>query len=183
SAGETPLKIGDGLSGVMDEPAVFQRVLSASEVQQHAQGLFGDKLGDACDPCKDSADPSCRPTTCVDADGDGYGIQGASACPGGVDKFDCNDGDPKIHSGVRDGCDGVGNDCDGQVDEDCPTGGATFEYDRNGNQVRKVMSGGTTEYAFDARDRLVEVKSGGVSVARYGYDTQNLRVLMNDSAK
>jgi RHS repeat-associated protein len=30
-------------------------------------------------------------------------------------------------------------------------------------------------------DRLVEVKQGGVSVARYGYDTQNLRVSIEDA--
>lgn len=53
--------------------------------------------------------------------------------------------------------------------------------DPNGNQVRKVDGSGTTEYTFDARDRLVEVKVGGSSVARYGYDTQNLRVAMEDA--
>jgi RHS repeat-associated protein len=183
SSGERPLKIGDGLSGAMDEVAVFPRVLTPQEVQHHAEGLFGDKLGDACDPCPNSADPTCAPTTCIDHDGDGFGPQGASACGGPVDKFDCDDGNAGNHPGVRDVCDGVDNDCDGIVDEDCPTGPAavTLSYDANGNQTHKVNAAGNPEYVFDARDRLVEIKQGGATVARYGYDTQNLRVYVNDA--
>jgi hypothetical protein len=43
----------------------------------------------------------------ADADGDGF------TC-----KVDCNDGDASVHPGVVDLCDGVDNDCDGDVDED-----------------------------------------------------------------
>jgi hypothetical protein len=101
ASGGHPLQMGEGLSGALDEVAVFPRALSAAEVQHHGEGLFGDKLGDACDPCPDNADPTCAPTTCTDQDGDGYGPQGASAWGGAVDKFDCNDGDGSIHPGVR----------------------------------------------------------------------------------
>jgi RHS repeat-associated protein len=185
SSGEKPLKIGEGVDGVMDEVAVFPRVLSAAELQQHTGSLFGDGLGDACDPCPNNSDASCVPPTCVDTDGDGYGVAGASACSAGQpDKFDCDDGNAGIHpGGLMDVCDGKDNDCDGIVDEDCPTGAAatTYSYDGNGNQVHKVGPGVDTEYVFDARDRLVEVKEGGSSVARYGYDTQNLRVYMKDA--
>lgn len=43
-----------------------------------------------------------------DADGDGF-----SEADG-----DCEDGDPAIHPGAEDRCDGVDEDCDGSVDED-----------------------------------------------------------------
>ncbi len=62
-----------------------------------------------------------------DADGDGYGASGGviSVCDGThpagtvVRGGDCNDGNAAIHPGVADAtCDGVDDDCDGQIDED-----------------------------------------------------------------
>jgi Cys-rich repeat protein len=50
---------------------------------------------------------------CDDADGDGH--QDA-ACGG----MDCNDGDPDIYPGAPEACNGIDDDCDGQVDEGCP---------------------------------------------------------------
>jgi RHS repeat-associated protein len=168
--------------GEIDEVGVFGRALSASEVQANASAQqVGDTIGDACDPCASNPDPTCVPTTCTDVDNDGYGIPGASACSAGQPaKFDCNDSNPAIRPGVTgDACDGLDNDCDGRTDEDCGMD-VTYQYDGNGNQIRKVGTGGDTEYVFDARDRLVEVKTGGSSVARYGYDTQNLRVAIEE---
>jgi len=45
-----------------------------------------------------------------DGDGDGYSI-----CAG-----DCNDGDPSIHPGAGELCNGVDDNCNGQVDEGSP---------------------------------------------------------------
>jgi len=154
--------------GTMDDVAVWGRALSAAEVQQHSQNrLTGDGIGDACDPCPGNADPACRPTTCIDADGDGYGIQGASNCSAGhPELFDCNDHDASVHPGAVDvPWDGVDNDCNGHADE--PMQNVTsYQWDGNGN----LRSAGATTYAWDARDRLV---SGG-----YGYDSSNLRTKM-----
>jgi hypothetical protein len=51
---------------------------------------------------------------CADDDGDGYGV-----CPGcdivngcTYDGNDCDDGNPSVHPGATEACDGVDNDCD-----------------------------------------------------------------------
>ena len=75
-------------------------------------------------------------TACyLDADGDGYGdpadvIYNAS-CPAGrvANDDDCDDTDPAKWSGALDICDGIDNDCDGDVDEDC----ATYYRDTDGD--------------------------------------------------
>jgi hypothetical protein len=48
---------------------------------------------------------------CVDNDHDGYG---AGCAPGP----DCNDGDPSVHPGAMERCDGVDSNCDGIADTD-----------------------------------------------------------------
>ncbi len=59
------------------------------------------------DSSTDDSDPWEDPTT--DVDEDGYTVE----------QGDCDDSDPEINPGVgSDGCDGLDNDCDGQIDED-----------------------------------------------------------------
>jgi len=55
----------------------------------------------------DSISPDCLED---DLDQDGYTVKGG----------DCNDKDPSVNPGVKELCkDGVDNNCDGQIDEDC----------------------------------------------------------------
>lgn len=48
--------------------------------------------------------------------------------------------------------------------------GVTFEYDKNGNTVRKTDNGVVTEYVYNTEDRLVEVRKSGSLTASYYYD-------------
>lgn len=48
--------------------------------------------------------------------------------------------------------------------------GATFEYDPDGNLVKKTVGGVEQRYVYDIADRLVRVEDDGGVIARYGYD-------------
>jgi hypothetical protein len=50
---------------------------------------------------------------CTDFDGDGY-------CDKREGYDDCNDNRANIHPGAAEVCDGLDNDCDAEIDEDCP---------------------------------------------------------------
>ncbi len=75
----------------------------------------------------------------ADLDGDGFGDPDAptEACnppPGFVaDATDCDDGDPGIHPGADELCNGVDDDCDGDVDEDDAANAATWYADVDGD--------------------------------------------------
>jgi len=70
-----------------------------------------DSLDNDCDGSIDLADPGCV-ITCTDSDGDGYSVEG-----GDCGEVDCNDNDASINPGATEICDGVDNNCDGNVDE------------------------------------------------------------------
>jgi hypothetical protein len=88
-------------------------------------GLYGVSL---VDPFGRSASreaaltvrPPC-PVTYLDLDGDGVGDSATaerSCAPGRADAGgDCNDQDPLTHPGATEVCNGLDDDCDGQVDE------------------------------------------------------------------
>lgn len=64
-----------------------------------------------------------------DADDDGYGTSDSKflTSPEGnyraTKKGDCDDSDPNVHPGAEDICDGIDNNCDGEIDEHCCVGG------------------------------------------------------------
>jgi hypothetical protein len=76
------------------------------------------------DDCDDETDEGVLQTFYADADGDGFGDGAATveACelPDGavLDDTDCDDTDAEVHPDAPERCDGVDQDCDGEVDED-----------------------------------------------------------------
>jgi hypothetical protein len=83
-----------------------------------------DGVDNDCDGSFDEDDALDAPLWYVDLDLDGFGnpADAAPSCtqpPGRIaDASDCHDGDPSVHPGVTDLCDGVDNDCDAATDED-----------------------------------------------------------------
>jgi hypothetical protein len=83
-----------------------------------------DGADDDCDGVTDEDDAVDALTWYADADNDGYGDGGAAAAaceaPSGytADSSDCDDSDAAISPGVTELCDGLDDDCDGDVDED-----------------------------------------------------------------
>ncbi len=73
--------------------------------------------------CNGTVDDDLRTLLYQDADDDGFGDPDARALacpdtPGYVDDAtDCNDTDPSIHPGADESCNGLDDDCDGDVDE------------------------------------------------------------------
>ena len=174
------LNVGLTFKGKLDDVVIYNRTLSAAEVMDHAQGgLYGDGIGEACDACPTSANPACVPTTCTDADGDGYGPQGASACSANQPaQFDCNDTDAAVHPGAIETCDGIDNDCDGVPDDTCllPQPVTHYEYDPSGRFSGIVYPhGGSVTYDRDKLDRVTAVRVKATATASelvtgYAYD-------------
>lgn len=98
-------------------------------------GQCGQLCGDdqLCEEDVDDSTWSCTgETTCyVDEDGDGYGVDGTETtvdgnCPAGTSPFggDCDDDNADVHPGAAEICNGIDDNCNGEVDEEnealCP---------------------------------------------------------------
>ena len=187
----------DGYEGALDEWSVYPRVLSEDEIDRlYALGLLGDGVGDVCDACPLEGDPGCQATQCLDSDGDGYGQVGLTACSGGG-LVDCDDTDPTVHPGVSATCQArVATDVESVtytyngfnqlVDATSSASGVTtFVFDGNGNRTTTDATGaggGVTAFAWDVRDRLVQLTTAAGVSNTFGYDVENLRVRVSDSA-
>ena len=80
-----------------------------------------------CIPNNRAAAKTDTYTYYFDGDGDGYGktnspiTSNSPTPPPGYATFDgdCNDGNASVHPGAIEICDGIDNNCDGNIDEGC----------------------------------------------------------------
>ena len=131
----------------------------------HGGDLNGDATGDflIAAPSNDEAAAGAGQVylwlgtpTCFDGDGDGYGDPGVHTCPGGADT-DCDDLDAAINPSVAEVCDGLDNDCDGDVDEDDAADVSTWYLDADGDTygdaaVNVVACYAPADHIADATD-------------------------------
>jgi hypothetical protein len=128
-------------------------------------------VDDDCDALPEDEDATDATAWYLDGDGDGYGDDTApvTACepPNGAyqaDGGDCDDTDPDIHPDAVESCDGVDEDCDGEVDEDAGIGPTWYrdgDGDGYGVDDDTVVSCDAPEgYAADGGDCLDEDASG-----------------------
>jgi len=110
-----------------------------------------DGVDNNCDGNVDSIDPICAPT-CSDLDGDGY----MDASCGGDD---CDDNNPSAYPGAEEICDGIDNNCDGNVDE------GLFCGDADGDGYIDINFGGD-----DCDDTNWEVSPGATELCDDGLD-------------
>lgn len=75
--------------------------------------------------CDGQVDEGCPSTDCVDRDGDGF-FDSAPGCQVAV--FDCNDADSQVYPGATEYCNGVDDNCNGQVDEGLPTNWTSMPF-------------------------------------------------------
>ena len=100
-------------------------------------------IDDDCDGATDDDDPSVSGTATWyrDGDGDGYGDPAttAAACsaPAGhvADATDCDDATAAVSPAAAETCNGIDDDCDGDIDDDDPSvsGTTTFYADLDGD--------------------------------------------------
>ena len=88
------------------------------------------------DNCNGQIDEGLGSTFYADVDGDGYGnpassVQACSAPAGYVsNSTDCNDANASVHPGATEVCNGIDDNCNGQIDEGVKT---TFYADADGD--------------------------------------------------
>ncbi len=111
----------------------------------------------------DSAAGDDDTTDATDLDGDGWSVADG----------DCDDGDPGAHPGAAEACDGVDNDCDGQVDgfvpEECPEPLLLVEEEGAGLIASPAgVFGLADEGGWAAATTLLDDLSGSLAVVPVG---------------
>jgi hypothetical protein len=123
---------------------------------------YCDSVDSDCDGRTDDGDELDLGTWYADADADGYGDAGSNllSCDSQsgyvADDTDCDDGDATIFPGADEYCDGIDNDCDGDIDEDDAIDTLDQYEDRDGDGFGGALGGSWCEqlsaYVLDSSD-------------------------------
>jgi hypothetical protein len=114
-----------------------------------------------------------------DVDGDGYLAS----------EDDCDDNNPDVNPGRSEGCDGLDNDCNGEIDDD-PVDAATFYADDDGdgwgdvnNTLRacEAPDGGWLETSGDCDDGNADINPDGQEVCDATYEDEDCDGNADDS--
>jgi hypothetical protein len=136
---------GDSADGLASCDPMEDRVSTSGDCDDADDRVHPDALetcngvDDNCDGDADGVGSVDATTWYADTDADGYGDpnapSGGCEAPSGTvaNASDCDDTDAAVHPGVLEDCDGVDNNCDGNVDEGEATSGSTFYADVDGD--------------------------------------------------
>ena len=141
-------------------------------------------VDDDCDGDIDG-DATDMPTWYADADGDGYGNpnDAVTQCLAPSDTVDnaedCDDEEALAWTGNAEVCDGVDNDCNGDIDDGLPTTEWYADVDEDGFGdpdtvvVDCAQPSGTTDNADDCDDAHADVKPDAEGLCARGDDCQD----------
>ncbi|GMV42344.1 MAG: hypothetical protein AMXMBFR64_40600 [Myxococcales bacterium] len=134
-------------------------------------------LDDDCDGETDEADSTGCQTWYKDEDLDGFGVTSAQACLcsktapySALQGGDCDDTTGAVSPAAKETCNGIDDDCDGQIDEAGSTGCVDFFYDGDGDTFGKSGDtqcrctpgdGYTASKGGDCNDAIATVNPSG----------------------
>mgnify|MGYP001585153718 CR=1 FL=1 len=124
------------------------------------------------------------PSVCVDADEDGYNIDG-----GVCGLLDCNDANTAIHPGATEICNSVDDNCDGQIDEGCGSsppsspsggggggGGSRGTFTLNETRIATVVSQG------EGKQVIFKITDSGIGGGNVLVSSADMNMVSNVSA-